>query len=88
MQENSSEKRLRVMFDQILPDIVDDIKIYKDVKFRVAYVGKLQDVAYDLVSEQEKYDTDDITSKFDSAYQEIEDIIKCKENWLEWLRKR
>ena len=80
MQENSSEKRLRVMFDQILPDIVDDIKIYDDVKFRVAYVGKLQDVAYGLVEKQEKYDTDDITSKFDSAYQEIEDIIKCKEN--------
>ena len=77
-QYNPSEKRLRVIMEQLLPGIVHDIKEYTDEGFRVEYVDKLSKTAHELVPEQDIYTFDDVDLKFNNTYRDINTILNGK----------
>lgn len=71
-------RRLRVIFDQILPGVADDIINIKDSYFRLDYLDNLQKTAYELVGKQDKYTEDDVTTNFDETYKIIKEGLLDK----------
>ena len=76
--DTGSEKRLRVIMEQLLPDITEDIRLYDVIDFRLDYIGRLEVKAYSLAESQEIYSIDDIGNRFKKTYENINDIIKDK----------
>ena len=79
-KENCYEKRIRIIFDQLLPGIADDIVSIPDSGFRVDYLGKLEERAYNLVEKQSKYTDADVTTNFDSIYRQIKEELSLKKS--------
>ena len=69
------EKRLDVIFNQILPDIAEDIRIYKkaadEVKFRIDFIEYLKASAYELIRGQDTYTREDVDNAFIEIYGRI-----------------